>query len=269
MSAEVRPDSANVRGALYKERIQQFISSRRGKMFGVAEVAALGGSCLVLVLVLLSYLYFLVPARSRVASLAQDRKQLQTNLQTLQSVVSTDQSTTQTVHRITDSLTKFETEHLLRPDQGRMDLYAELNQLIIKNGVRNTSGPTYTPLDPEGTKTTSGRTTTTKWQSFYPGVAVMVTVEGQYENVRRFIRDIERSKQFVVINEVELQRARDNNSPVSADAGAPTAGDDDSAPAAGAPAGSGTRGSPVSLQLSMATYFQREQPVTAAPVNQD
>src|SRR5688500_18603503 len=118
MSAEVRPDSANVRGSLYKERIHQFISSRRGKMFGVAEVAALGGSCFILVLVLLSYLYFLVPARSRVASLAQDRKQLQTNLQTIQSVVSTDQSTTQTVHRITDSLIKFETEHLLRPDQG-------------------------------------------------------------------------------------------------------------------------------------------------------
>lgn len=268
MSAEVRPDSANVRGAQYKERIQQFVRSRRGKMFGVTEVAALGGSCLILVLVLLSYLYFLVPARSRVASLAQDRKQLQTNLQTLQSVVTTDQNTTQTVHRITDSLTKFETEHLLQPDRGKMELYDELNQLIIKNGVRNTSGPTYTPLDPEGTKSTSGRTTTTKWQSFYPGVAVMVTVEGQYENVRRFIRDIERSKQFVVINEVELQRARDNNAPVSADGGAPPAGDDDSAPAAGAPAGSGARGSLVSLQLSMATYFQREQPVTA-PVNQD
>ena len=263
MSAEVRPDSANARGSRYKERVNQFISSRRGKMFGVAEVAALGGSCLILLLVLLSYLYFLVPARSRVASLAQDRKQVQTNLQTLQGVVSTDQNTTQTVHRITDSLTKFETEHLMRQDQGRMELYDELNQLIIKNGLRNTSGPTYTALDPEGTKSSTGKTTTTKWQSFYPGVAVMVTVEGQYENVRRFIRDVERSKQFVVINEVELQRARDTNAPVSAGAGAAaTGGDDDSAPAAAPAAGSGTRGSLVSLQLSLATYFQREAALT-------
>ncbi len=263
MSAQARPDSANVRGSRYKERVDQFISSRRGKMFGVAEVAALGGSCLILLLVLLSYLYFLVPARSRVASLAQDKKQLQTNLTTLQGVVTTDQSTTTSVHRITDSLAKFETEHLLRPDQGRMELYEELNQLIIKNGVRNTAGPTYTALDPEGTKSTTGRTTTTKWQSFYPGVAVMVTVEGQYENVRRFIRDVERSKQFVVINEVELQRARDQNAPVSTAPG-PAASDDDSAPAATAAAGSGTRGSLVSLQLSLATYFQREAPVTPA-----
>ena len=29
-----------------------------------------------------------------------------------------------------------------------MGLYDELNQLIRKNGLRNTSGPAYTPLDP-------------------------------------------------------------------------------------------------------------------------
>ena len=177
-------------------------------MFGVAEVAALAGSCFVLALVLFSYLYFLVPARSRLASLNTDRKQTQTNLQTLGTVVNKDQSTKETVDRAAASLNKFETEHLMRLDQGRMDLYEELNQLIMKNNVQNTSGPTYTALDPAGTKSNSGKTVVTKWQSFYPGIAVMVTVEGEYQNVRRFIRDVERSKQFVVINEVELQRAQ-------------------------------------------------------------
>ena len=129
-----------------------------------------------------------------------------------------------------------------------MDLYGELNQLIIKNNLKNTSGPAYTPLDPAGTKAASGKSVTTKWQSFYPGIAVMVTVEGQYQDVRRFIRDVERSKQFVVINEVELQRASQNSSPVSVD---------ENATATPAAAGSGTRGSLVSLQLNMATYFQR------------
>ena len=47
------------------QRMSEFLSSRRGKMFGIAEVVALAGSCFVLALVLLSYLYFLVPARSR------------------------------------------------------------------------------------------------------------------------------------------------------------------------------------------------------------
>jgi hypothetical protein len=197
-----------------------------------------------------------VPARSRLASLIADRKQVETNLQTLGGVVKNDKNTKETVDKIAASLSRFETEHLMRADQGRMDLYEELNQLIIKNGLKNTSGPTYTPLDPAGTKAAAGKSVTTKWQSFYPGIAVMVTVEGQYQDVRRFIRDVERSKQFVVINEVELQRATQNNGPVSVDDGSAT-------PATPA-SGSGTRGSLVSLQLNMATYFQRgsavEQP---------
>jgi|KBSSwiStaDraftv2_1062776.scaffolds.fasta_scaffold257095_2 Tfp pilus assembly protein PilO len=268
MSAEtkVKTDSAaKVRVAQYKSRVSDFVGSRRGKMFGIAEVVGLAGSCLILTLVLLSYLYFLVPARSRVASLINDNKQLQTNLETLRGVNRNEQSTTTTVQQITTSLDKFETDFLPRQDEGRMQLYDELNQLIIKNGVRNTSGPTYTALEPEGTKTAGGKNMATKWQSFYPGVSVMVTVEGQYENVRRFIRDVERSKQFVVINEVELQRARDNNAPVSAEAPVSSESDDDSAAATAA--GSGTRGSLVSLQLSMATYFKREV-AASAPAGQ-
>lgn len=253
MSVELNADArSQSRG--YSQRMSEFLASRRGKMFGIAEVIALAGSCLVLALVLLSYLYFLVPARSRLASLIADRKQVETNLQTLGGVVKNDKNTKETVDKIAASLNRFETEHLMRADQGRMDLYEELNQLIIKNGLKNTSGPSYTPLDPAGTKSGSGKNVVTKWQSFYPGIAVMVTVEGQYQDVRRFIRDVERSKQFVVINEVELQRATQTNAPVSVEEGA----------AAPAPAaGSGTRGSLVSLQLNMATYFQRglgEQP---------
>ena len=231
-------------------------------MFGVAEVVALAGSCFVLALVLLSYLYFLVPARSRVATANADLKQLQTNLQTLDTVVDKDTDTKQTVDKIAASLNKFETENLLRQDQGRMDLYQELNQLIVKNGLKNTSGPTYTALDPSGTKSTAGKNVVTKWQSFYPGIAVMVTVEGQYQDVRRFIRDVERSKQFVVINEVELQRATQNNAPASIDEGG-------SGAAAAAASGSGTRGSLVSLQLNMATYFQRPSATNGVSSDQE
>jgi Tfp pilus assembly protein PilO len=82
---------------------------------------------------------------------------------------------------------------------------------------------------------------TTKWQSAYPGIAVDVTVEGQYQNVRHFIQDIERSKQFIIINQVELQRATENSAPQLAAEGG----------------GAGSRGSLVSLQVNMATYFQR------------
>ena len=260
MSTELSTEPRTSSTSVNRSRVSEFLASRRGKMFGVAEVVALAGSCFVLALVLMSYLYFLVPARSRLASLNADLKQTQTNLQTLDTVFSKDQNTKQTVDQTTASLNKFETENLRRADEGRMDSFRELNELIVKNNLKNTSGPTYTPLDPTGVKSSSGKTVVTKWQSFYPGTAVMVTVEGEYQNVRRFIRDIERSRQFVVINEVELQRASQNNAPASAEGG-------EAAGAAGA--GSGTRGSLVTLQLNMATYFQRTGASDNAPASQE
>ena len=254
MNAELKTEPRTASGGerRYTARVSEFVDSRRGKMFGIAEVVALAGSCFVLALVLFSYLYFLVPARSRISSLNADRKQIETNIKTLDGVVNKEQGTQQTVDGVVASLSDFETKHLLRQDRGRMQLYEELNQLIIKNKVRNTSGPTYTTLEPSDQKAASGKSVVTKWQSFYPGLNVMVTVEGAYEDIRRFIRDVERSKQFVVINQVELQRAQQDNAPVSAEE-----------------AGSGTRVSMVTLQLNMATYFQRDNAANAAPANQE
>jgi Tfp pilus assembly protein PilO len=250
MNAELAPRSEST----YKQRVSSFLQSRRGKMFGIAEVAALAGSCFVLLMVLLSYLYFLVPARSRVTSLNTDKARLQANLQTLHGMISKDRNTKGQVDQITASLSDFEDRHLLRPEQGRIELYDELNQMILKNGLRNTSGPTYTPLDPTGTKVVGGKSANAKWQSFYPGISVMVTVEGQYRDIRHFVRDIERTKQFVIINQVELQRANENSSPVAAEEGA----------AAASP-----KGSLISLQLNMTTYFRRDNSGNASGQTQE
>ena len=231
-------------------RVSTYVSSRRNSMFGVAEIIALGGSCLILLVVLFSYIYFLIPARARTNSLIAERAQLLINLQKSAEIVKNENTTQETVRRITDSLNNFETVSLKRQELGRMELYDQLNQLMVKNGLRNTSGPTYTPLDPTGSKTTPGKSSNTKYQTAYPGIAVAVTVEGSYQNLRQFIKDIERTRQFVIINEIELQRAQNESS-----AGVPTEG------------GSGTRGSLVSLQLSMATYFQRVE--ISTPTSQE
>ncbi|HEV8369432.1 MAG TPA: GspMb/PilO family protein [Pyrinomonadaceae bacterium] len=224
-----------------RKKISNLIGSRRNKMFGPAELVALTVSCFVLVLVLFSYLYFAVPARSRRATLQSDRNQLQNNLAKLRGIVNEDQNTEETVNEIKVSIEKFEKISLTKQDEGRMELYGELNRLILKNGLRNTSGPTYAALEPVGAKVTPGTSAGTKWQSVYPGIGVLVTIEGSYQNLRRFIQEIERTKQFVIINEVELQRA-ENSSQV----------------AVTPESGSGSRGSLVSLQLNMAMYFQRE-----------
>ncbi|HEY5885373.1 MAG TPA: GspMb/PilO family protein [Pyrinomonadaceae bacterium] len=231
-------------------RIDKFRRSGGTSPVGVAELIALAGSFLILILVVISYLYFLAPARSRLQQAQAERARLQNQLRTSEDNVQRGRSTEAIVQGITESLDAFESGGLTAAARGRMDLYDSLNQLMRKNGLRNTSGPSYSPLDPTGTRTESGgaKATSSKWQSIYPGIAISVTVEGPYQNLRRFIREIETSKQFVVINSVELERATETNT------------------AAGADAGGGSRSSLVSLRLDMATYFQRGASASADPV---
>jgi hypothetical protein len=103
-----------------------------------------------------------------------------------------------------------------------------------------------------------------------------VTVEGPYQSVRHFVRDLEMSRHFLIINAVELEGVTQSGAvqdlptlvPATRALGAP--------PRAGATrpgaittpivtaAPAGGRSSLVSLRLDMATYFQRSE-VKSAP----
>ena len=224
-----------------RANFQRLRASRKQGMFGVAEILALGGSLLLLLLVVIAYIYFLVPARSRREALQRERANLQTQLGKSQDIIRQDQNTQTTVTKITESLDAFQNYRLSNSGEGRMGLYGELNHLIRKNALRNTSGPSYTPLPSSTAKQSPGetRSASTKWQSVYPGIAVSVTVEGQYQNLRRFIRDLEVSNQFIIVNAIELERATETNTAVSLD-----------------PAANAARNSLVSLRLDLSTYFQ-------------
>jgi len=219
------------------------LSPREQRLFGPAEIIGLAGSVLILLLVVVSYLYFLVPANSKLVGLQAQRSLLQARLKDLQGMVKRGESTEASVQKINQSLDEFESGHLLGSDSGRMALYDSLNVLIRKNGLRNTSGPTYTTLESSNSKasSTGSRSANTKWQSVYPGIAISVTVEGQYQNLRRFVSDLEANQQFIIINSVELERSTETNNLLPAE-GEPT---------------TGARVSPVSLRLEMTTYFQR------------
>ena len=223
-----------------RARLSTFSRSREQRMLGPAELIALAGSALMLLLVVVSYLYFLLPANSRLSARQAERASLQNQVRTMNDVVREGQSTEAAVQKITESLENFESRQLMNADRGRMSLYDSLNLLIRTNGLRNTSGPTYAPLEPVGSKTNTSSTKTgnTKWQSVYPGIVISLTVEGPYPNLRRFVQELERDKQFVIINSVELERSTDTNSLAAGE---------------GKPAGAAL----VSLRLEMSTYFQR------------
>ena len=240
-----------------RERLNRIHKSRRRGRLGVAEIVGLVMSGVLVLAVIVGYAYFLLPARSRVTSLMLERDRLQRQVRVSQDNFRQGEDAKAQVQKITESLANFESTRLVNRDGGRMLLYEELNQLIKINGLRNTSGPTYAGLEPlviKGDKqvaTSTSNSAAAKWQSLYPGIAVNVTVEGQYQNLRHFVQDVERSKGFIVINAVELERATESNTQPTAEAGGPK---------------SSTGNALVSLRLDLATYFQRSGdsgPVTA------
>ena len=242
-------------------------------VIGLPELIGLAGAALLAILVVFAYVYFYLPANAHLKSAELERKTLQGTRQASGVAVEEGKTTKERVDRINASLEDFESNWLPAQSPGRMSLYTVLNNLIKSNGLRNTAGPSYSPLDLVGTKTqvqpgvTAEKQSNAKWQSIYPGIAVSVTVEGPYQNIRHFVRDIEASRQFLIINAIELEGVRQSGAaepPLSAPPQPRplrSVGPTSVTP----PAIAGGRGGLVSLRLDLATYFQRPDAKTAAP----
>jgi Type II secretion system (T2SS), protein M subtype b len=245
-------------------------------VIGLTELICLGGAALILLITLFAYFYFYLPSHSRLKGLQDERQLLQTQLRSSESLYKQNTTTSQSVDQMSASVRDFEDNWLAAPGPGRLSLYSELNNLIRTNGLRNTAGPSYSPLEPIGTKSqaqpTAGseKQSNAKWQSIYPGVAVSVTVEGSYQSVRHFVRDIETSRHFLIINAVELERVTQSGAdqampapiPTPRTLAAPPRGGRVTEPAVTPPAGG--RGGQVSLRLDLAIYFQRPETKSVA-----
>jgi Tfp pilus assembly protein PilO len=243
-------------------RVQRLRQSRQRSILGLPEIIGLSASGFLLLLVLLGYFFSLAPARARLEALNNDRNSLQRRLRISQEGFNSNVDAQATVNTINESLQRFEDERLAGRDEGRMALYTQLNDLIRRNNLRNTAGPNYVALEALGAEeqqqqganaATRQRSGNARWQTIYPGIGVNVTVEGAYQNLRRFLRDIELSKQFIVINAVELESVKDTDAPPPVITTAPDL--------TGTPGtklvGQGARATLVSLRLDMAVYFKR------------
>ena len=241
-------------------RVNRMKRSPALNIIGLPELIGLAGAALLALLTVFAYFYFYLPANSRLTSTQMEKQRLISMRAASGSELQTGLSTQTRVNQIKASLEDFEGNWLPSQSSGRMSLYTVLNKLIKTNGLRNTAGPAYSPLAAVGTKTqvqptvTAEKQSQAKWQSIYPGIVVSVTVEGAYQNVRHFVHDIEASRQFLIINAVELERVTQSGTAEAPPLEVP-------ARATGLtgtkPTTVGGRGTLVSLRMDMATYFQR------------
>jgi hypothetical protein len=255
-------NASGARAAALRTRLDSFRATRRRGALGVPEVAALGVASLLLLTAVLAYLFLLVPARSRREALKNQRGDLERLLQSQRTNIGEGKDTGQRVSDILSSLERFEVDHLGLASSGTKTVVEELNRLILKNNLRISGGVNFTQLqetapgaEQQGRAQRREEGTQRIVQSVFPGIGVSLTVEGTYQNLRRFIRDIEADRQFVVIDAVELEGVTDSDAQASAASGAqltPGAPGAQPAPSAGP-----SRGALVSLRLDMAAYFRR------------
>lgn len=235
-------------------------------MVGLPELIGLAAAGVLALITVFAYVYFFVPSHSRQRGAELERDLLLQQVRVTQKDFQENNTTHATVDKITASLEDFESNWLASSNSGRMSLYSTLNNLIRSNGLRNTAGPSYSPLDALGTKpqiqptATAEKQSVAKWQTIYPGIAVSVTVEGPYQSIWHFVRDIETSRQFLIINAIELEGVTQTNSAIGTSEevpgeGVPVVTRQGKPGTAAVPAARG-RGALVSLRLDLATYFR-------------
>ena len=251
-------------------------------MWGPLEIATVGLGMLAILAVIILIVLVVLPAQKELETNKAKRDQLETELISSRGKYGTITSTEARVAELINSADDFEARFLRTPSNGKTELYQRINGLISAYGLTNTSGPDYVPLEVTDTNRSGQNQSESergraKFQSLFPGVYVTTTVEGSYQNLRRFIREMETSDQFVVISAVELQPSENEDKNKEANPAAPASINKvtvnptnefgvpqnptvqqvvSSVPKAKVVRGK-TRGETVTLRLEMAAYFRR------------
>jgi Tfp pilus assembly protein PilO len=230
--------SAEARRQL-QERLARFRGRHRTGMVGVPEVVALVAACALLAAAAASYFLLLVPARISLSNLEAERAQLQTQIRTAAESRNERQSVGDRVTEIVRSLEQFETVSLAPREASINSLYEELTEKPRRNGLARAQF-SFIHQDERALSQQQQQAAAAnlagsarRRQNVFPSTDITLNIEGTYANVRRFIRDVERSPRFVVINAVQLEGINE------------------------AGADSAQRGALVTLRLDMSAYFRR------------
>ncbi len=169
-----------------------------------------------LVWLVVAYFTSLRPQQERLRALETELAEQQRSILAGSTPSGGDQSSPSDQARdVIESLETFKTGHLKHFSSGRIDLIKEINALAKKNNVALTSGIDMTANVVEsgddnksnGKTDKKGASTRKKADDLlnaFPSVNFRFTVLGPYANLRTFINEIEREKQFLVINSINL-----------------------------------------------------------------
>lgn len=204
-------------------QVRERVSRSEVRKVGVAKIPfglSLGEAIAFLIAVALlvwvvaQYFSSLRPEQDRLRVIETQLDEQQRNIIANAATTGPDQPATEDqAARALETLETFKGGHLKPFSSGRIALINEINALAKKNNVTLTSGIDMGAVGGEADsesnqagekKNPSKRKKADDLLNAFPSVSFRFTVFGQYANVRAFINEVEREKQFVVINSVNL-----------------------------------------------------------------
>lgn len=188
-----------------------------------AEIIAVLVGIALLVWVSVYYFSSLKPQQDRLRALELEFADQQRSISAIATPVNKSQASSSDMAKdAIESLETFKNGHLKSFSTGRIDLIKEINALAKKHNVTLTSGIEMGASKGESAaeenkaggkadkKSSSTHKKSDEILTAFPNVTFRFTVFGQYPQVRAFINDLEREKQFLVIDSINLtnQEAR-------------------------------------------------------------
>ena len=177
-------------------------------MWGRNEIVTVGLGVFALLVVVLIFVFLVIPSNRELTRHRTEAQNLKEVQMTADARYGDVKDTRSQVVKLISSEEDFESHFLPPAETGRNALYQRLNSLIDAYGLVNTTGPDYSPLDSVEQTASNNQSEEErgrdKYRSLFPGVYVSMTVEGSYQNLRRFIKEIETGQEFIVISAVQL-----------------------------------------------------------------
>lgn len=242
-------------------------------MWGPAEIATVGGAALAVLVLILVYLFVVMPSNAEVERTRAESDRLEKDLLATKAKYGDIDDSKTHAAKLVSSIGDFQARFLPVQSIGGIAVAKRINGLIASYGLVNTTGPLYSPLEIAGANDgpeSDEEKGKAKFKSLFPGTYITMTVEGTYQNLRRFIQEIETTQQFVVISTVALEPSDAQKEKQANQQTQPGAAGMDPGPAGGFPGGGATiqqpsgnqqkgkmHGEVVALRIEMAAYFRR------------
>ncbi len=228
------------------------------------EVIALVAALVFVGVVAFYYFSKIQPLQSELSALQEREKEIRSQIDKANSDEAKRQKQASNAELIMASLKDFD-RYLKQDERGMTEIINEVDALGKKYGVL-TGDSTYRVAEAEPLVDENGQPIPQKTgrendtQKIYPVLGIDTNIIGEYPNLRKFLYDLERSRQFLVINALTFQGESDKVRREAQKSGSQKL--QLSSPEA----------VPVSLKIEMDTYFQspykKETKETNKPVAQ-